>query len=195
MMIWGLADNKGNLQDAAPSDIAGDSTAHGPDKQVHVGISCVRCHGPFRGVQPIDGWVRGLEKDGIPLTTEDYRKADEVAFRYRQALEPLLEEGRQRYERACREATRGLGVADAATGYAAAFAAYDRPRRLEDAALDLGVTPQALVRALDSYRVRTQQLDLVLAGYLRKSPRAIPVIQYHEVFQTMASIVKSEKSP
>jgi hypothetical protein len=193
MMAWGLADNKGVLQDAAPPDIAGDSTAHGTDKQVHVGLSCVRCHGPHGGVQPIDGWIRGLEKDGLGLTTQDYHKADEVAFRYRQALEPLLEEGRQKYERACKKATKGLGVRDAAAGYGAAFAAYDAPKTLEDAARDLGVTPAVVVRALDDYRVRTQQLDPVLAGFLRRPSRSLPVTAYHEVYQTMAAIVKGAK--
>lgn len=188
LFAWGLANAAGELQDTAPDTIASDSTAHGTDRRVHAGLSCVRCHGPAGGVQPVDGWVRGLFRQGIPVQTPDYDKARELRQRYARDLDGPLEDGRRLYGRAVAQATGGMAVAQLATAYGTAFARYETSVTLERAAADVGLSPDQFRAMLETYRKTTGGLDLVAAGFLSK--RAIPVIAYHEVYPTLATIAK-----
>lgn len=188
LFAWGLANDKGELQDTAPDNIASDSTAHGTDRRVHAGLSCVRCHGPHSGVQPVDGWVRGLFRGGLPVQSPDYDKARELRQRYARDLEGPLEDGRRLFSRAVKEATGGMTAVELSAAYGEAFAAYDAPVTLERAAADVGLTPDRFRGMLDAHRKAAGQLDLVAAAFL--TSRRVPVAQYHEVFPQLATMAK-----
>lgn len=188
LFAWGLANAQGELQDTAPDTIASDSSAHGTDRRVHAGLSCVRCHGPHGGVQPVDGWVRGLFRDGLPVQSPDYDKAKELRQRYARDLEGPLEDGRRLYGRAVKEATGGMTVQELASAYGEIFARYDAPVSLERAAADVGLTSDQFRGMLDTYRRTTGGLDTVAAAFLTK--RAVPLTAYQEVFPTLATIAK-----
>ena len=55
--VMGLFNAAGKRQDVAPPNIASDSTSPFADRNVHVNLSCIRCH-TERAMQPIDDWVR-----------------------------------------------------------------------------------------------------------------------------------------
>ena len=187
---WGVANAKGELQDTAPDNIASDGFAHSSDRRVHAGLSCLRCHGPNGGVQPVDGWVRGLLRDGFTVQSPEYEKAKELRQRYLRDLDGPLEDGRRLYGRMVAEATGGMKVADLAVAYGEAFARYDAPVSLERAAADRRMTPTQLTQALESYRKTTGGLDLVIAGFLSKRKGGVPIRQYHESFSTLATITR-----
>ena len=224
IFAWGLFDDKGVRQDAAPDFIASDATAHGTDRRVHNNLSCVRCHAGSGGVQPVDGWARSLFTGALKLQSPDYEKLKDLRQKYLRDLEGPMEDSRRTYARAIAQATRvsnpaqlaaiitravapiagganpaeaaavieqavnGLRPAQAGAAYGDFFAAYDRPVSLERAARDLGVTPEKLTTALKASLLRTGSVDTVAASFLGVKPRGIPVLQYHEVVSTLATL-------
>lgn len=187
LLVWGLFDDKGARQDAAPDFIASDSTAHGTDRRVHAGLSCLRCHLPAAGINPVDGWARGLFQGNIRLQSPDYAKLKELRQKYLRDLDGAIEDSRRVYTRAI-AATAGMKPAELGVVYGEAFARYDGPVDLTRAAADVGLAPAALKTALEQYVKQTGGLDFVLTA-LMVGKRVRPD-QYHEVFATLATIAK-----
>ena len=180
MLVWGLFDDKGARQDSAPDFIASDSTSHGTDRRVHAGVSCIRCHLPNNGINPVDGWARNLFVGELKLQSPDYEKLRELRQKYLRDLEGPMEDSRRVYTRAILQAT-GLKPAELGVAYAEAFAGYDAPVTLERAARDAGMEPAAFQLALKSYLLKTGSVDTVAAAYLSKR-RAVPIRQYLEAY-------------
>ena len=188
MLAWGLFDDKGVRQDSAPDFIASDSTAPGTDRRVHTGISCMRCHLPNSGINPVDGWARNLFTGALKLQSPDYEKLRELRQKYLRDLEGPMDDSRRTYARAIAQATGGMKPAEAGVAYGDLFSAYDRAVSLERAARDIGTTPEKLTTALKASLLRTGSVDTVAASFLGAKPRGIPIHQYHEIISTLATL-------
>lgn len=192
--VWGLFDDKGQRQDAAPDFVASDATAHGTDRRVHVGMSCVRCHAPNGMVNPVDGWARNLFQGDLKLQSPDYEKLKELRQKYLRDLEGPLEDARRTYSRAILQAT-GMKPAEFGAAYGQAFAAYDSPVSLERAARDVGLTPEEFQKRLRAYLLKTGSVDTVSAAFLGARRGGIGTLQYHEQFSSMMLALRGLQQP
>lgn len=67
MLAYALFNAKGEFQDSVPEDIASDSTVPSSHKQLQPAISCIRCHGPFDGWQPLINDLPKLIAAGVDV--------------------------------------------------------------------------------------------------------------------------------
>ncbi len=180
--LWatGIFNQKGERQAAAPGNIASDNFSKSTDKQVHVNISCMRCHNDG-GLQSIDGWTRNLF-DGPPLKLQspDFKVQKTLRQQYARKLEPFLKADRDRYEAAIKECTGWTSLE-----YSVILAEYWQD--YEDAKVDLAwmaarlaVKPDFLKQCLLQYLQRTGEIDLVLAAFIKG--KQIKIRQAEEVF-------------
>jgi hypothetical protein len=66
--IFLLFDGNGGLQNSAPDDIVRDHTIPSPHPaRVQPAIGCIRCHGPFEGVQPFANDVQTMLKSRLDI--------------------------------------------------------------------------------------------------------------------------------
>lgn len=72
LFAYWLQNKAGVRQDVAPPDIASDKRSTSNDTQVHVMLSCVRCH--VEGLRPLDDWMRKVYAEGNSsgLSQKDY---------------------------------------------------------------------------------------------------------------------------
>jgi hypothetical protein len=129
--IFLLFDNKGNLQNSAPDDVVRDHTIPSPHPaRVQSAIGCIRCHGPFDGLQPFNNDVQKLlksylnifddfaSKESIPRTLE------RLAGLYTGDLQKVIRRGRDDYSDAVFQATLGLTVPAVSEGVANTYGSY-----------------------------------------------------------------------
>lgn len=192
LLAWLVAKADGKRQDFAPPEIAADATAPGPDRRVHVGVSCVRCHPT--GINDIDGWARNLFQAPVVLAAADPERLRELRRLYLSRLEPVIRQDRQQFAEAIREAN-GLTPSENAANYGRVFAGYDLASvDLARAARELGdVTPERLAQVLTEGLkgvpfAQVAQTDLVAAGLLRG--RGIPIRQWHELYPLLQQQLK-----
>lgn len=186
LIIWGLFSADGSRQDSAPDFIASDSTAHHTDRRVHVNLSCIRCHGPNDGVQPVDGWVRNLLGGQLRLQSPDPDLLRKLRAQYLRDLDGPIRQDRQRYAGAVAEATGGMKVAELARAYGAAYVAYDSPVDLDRAAAEVGLSPVEFRRRLDRRLKSSGTLDTVLSAFLMG--RSVPREQWAEAYAEAALV-------
>lgn len=185
-----LADAQGKLADAAPDFVASDSTTHSNDRRVHIGLSCVRCHGKHQGIIPLDGWVRGLYKKPLALQSPDYATAKYLSRLYFQEIEPVMDDDRRAYIRACQKATGGWDVKTASKEYGNAFARYDGDVTIERAAIELGVTPAQLQAAVRKKAQEGPEIDPLIGTFAADKPKAIPITVWRETYGAAAILMR-----
>lgn len=182
LFATGLFDAKeGARQNTAPPNIASDSTAPYTDRQVHVNLSCVRCHSNG-GMKDIDGWIRNVQN--MPpnaLGTTDPKQRKTLQQQYvRRRLEPFLDASRDRYNRALLEAT-GMKSEAYSLAYAKLWEAYaERPVTVERAARDLGCSVKQLQDAIER---AGEKREPMLAAFRLPKPATIPVVEWHRVYR------------
>jgi hypothetical protein len=190
--FW-LQNGKGERQDTAPDFIAGDGQATDTDRRVHIGLSCIRCH--VEGIRPINDWARQVYHGALSLQSPDYAKLVRLRQLYLSDLEGHVKADQEAYARALGRAC-GLKPAELARAYAAAWHAYaERDLGLEDAARELGCTPQQLVAALDAQLKATGRLDPVLAGLIQKPPVAVRREHFEELYGVLQSALRGIALP
>lgn len=186
LFATGIFNAEGQAQATAPDNIASDHSSRSNDRRVHTGISCVRCHSNG-GLQDIDGWVAGLLKAPLDLKSPDYDKSRQLRREYARNLQGTIDQGREIYERAIKEAS-GLSSKEYAAGLAELFEGYEDARvDLARAAADLGTTP-AKFRAAMEARLRAGTLDTVLAPLL--VGRSIPVRIFEDAVADAHAILR-----
>jgi hypothetical protein len=188
--VYFLSDAKGQRQDSAPDFIGPDSLAHSHDGRIHAGLSCVRCHGPNAGINPIDGWIRGLGKGKLGLQSPDYETYRELRRLYESKIEPVIGDSRRLYRRAVKEAN-GWGPEENAKRYSELFAREDDSVDGDRAADDLGVTKQRLLDVLDREVKVAGGLDTALAGFL--SGDSLPIDVWHDSYAQVQLLLKKHR--
>lgn len=195
--LTALFNAKGELQDFAPPDIAGDHRSRSNDKRVHVNVSCIRCH-PGGGLQDLDAWARNLAKPPLKLNVFDrdlYRGEEEAAKlrqQYLRKLEPAMQRARAIYEEAVLEAT-GLTSTEYAKRYAELWEEYeDAAVSTAYVAADVGLAEEELRDKLLAYLKATGNLDPVVAGWVLVGERQRPIgiRQYEEALPALYAAIR-----
>lgn len=190
-----LGNAKGERQDAAPDFIASDRHSKSRDKKVHINVSCVRCH-KQGGLQPIDGFVRGLNEPPLAVTSPDYEKFRQLRREYLKSMETQMELDKSLYTQAVKEAT-GWDTKTYAEKYAEYWERYeDAQIDLVWAAADLYTTP-AILKAVLLKRIQqgntnpeTGGVDFVLARLAQG--KLVEIRQYEEVHALALTILRGE---
>lgn len=184
-----LANDKGERQNAAPDSIASDSKSSSPDRRVHVGVSCVRCHVP--GIQPVDDWSRKVYTGDIQLGSPDYDRLRRLRQLYLSDLGRSIKRDQADYSEALTR-LNGLTSQANATAFARVHSAYaDADVTAAMFAADMGVKPGAFKAAMLEYAKR-KPLDPLLLGMVA---RDIPLRREHaeELFSVAQLIMAGAK--
>lgn len=193
--LWAMAlfASDGTRQDSVPDAIAHDKTTASNDGRLHVNLSCIRCHGPQAGIQPLEPWSRNLFAPPGPLRLQspDYETLKDLRQKYLRDMLVPMELDRQAYTRALFLAT-GMQPAKYTTAYAAFWSRYEDERvDAQRAAEEWGCAKEELVAALDAHLRATGSVDTVLAAFLRE--QTIKRRQFEEVYQLGAQILGGKK--
>jgi hypothetical protein len=191
---FALFASDGNRQDSAPDFIGHDSTTASNDGRIHVGLSCVRCHFPNGGVNPLDAWARNLLQPPLALQSPSADKMRELRQQYMRDLLGPMDDDRKTFARALHEATN-MTPKEYATMFGKCFAEYDGGVDLERAATDLGVAPSRLRSALDAQVRATGTTDTVLSTFLRpkEQQKLVKIRQWQEAYALAHVCLKSNE--
>ncbi len=103
----------GKLQRRVPEQIATNNVSHSNDKGIHMGVSCIICHGKG-GLKDIRPWFREVIETPIKADfrvrygVDAEKKEKELRQQYQSDLLDLFNGDRLRYEKAIFKATGGL---------------------------------------------------------------------------------------
>lgn len=165
-----LASNKdGTLQRIVPSEIACDKNAKGNDANIHVPLSCMRCH--LEVIRPFDCDGRKLYQKRIRLESPDYNKYLRLKQLYLGDIDAVVLNSQQRYAAAIKECN-GLTAAENAAAYAAFWDGYKVRLGPAEVALELGISKQRLLDVVNKY-IDIGLTDSVLAGLAQEPPVTI----------------------
>lgn len=152
-------------QDSAPDFIAGDSKSPSPDKRVHIGVSCVRCH--LEGTRPVADGARELYQGDTKLSSPDYKKFLELRRLYLSDLNETIDEAQKKYAKTLMR-LNGMTPAANANAYSKAHANYlDTSLTVKQFAIELGVSEEMLKKTMEEY-AKKQPLDPVLHKHILK---------------------------
>jgi hypothetical protein len=193
-----LCDADGKLQDSAPDRLGGDRTSRSNNLRIEVGLSCWRCHNNG-GMQPINDWIRNLFVDSpLPLIGPDLELVAKLRQQYLRPIEPRLQDGRDRHERAVKAAV-GMTHAEWVRLLDNVFHRYDSPVDIERAGRELGVKPDELIEALERYTKAqpTKTSDTILAIWRmpKARQRAIPLSSWVEEINVAEAAVRGFTLP
>jgi hypothetical protein len=170
----------GALQDSVPDTIAADRQSTSNDLRIHPMLSCVRCH--QEGLRPLDDWARKFYQGDIKLQAVEYEKLRRLRQLYLGDLDRWLRRDREDYGEALVR-TNGLSTAENARVLARAWQNYqDTPVSGEQLAAELGVSHDEMIAAFRKYAQATNNLDVILLGYIKQQTIAARREHIEEVF-------------
>ncbi len=194
-------DDKGVLQDAAPSDVGADTTSTSNDPDIHVYLSCVRCH---------DSGLRRLRDYGRELFTGDRRlvvREDDRKFqRFVQLYLRPLERHRVRdvleYTTTLKDVAADMDPSLLAELYREVWKRWhDDSVDLAQAAREIGtVTAEQLRAAITLYATPTDKgglgkiLPLSLLGFTDPKNRFVMLRSHYEEAYDAIHLVLEETS-
>lgn len=186
--MWGvgLFDDKGVRQDKAPDFVGYDHNAHSNDGAIHVGLSCFDCHSRTgdAGLQPIRNSIRNLYSLPQTLKSPDAVRATAVQQHYFQYVDGKMRRDREIFTEAVKQAN-GLTPQEDATLLRRYFAAYDAPVTVEQAAYELGVSSETMLKFFDAMRKHPKAgLDNVLGFFTldEKNREPVPRSQWNAAY-------------
>ena len=188
LFAYYLSNAQGVQANTAPDTVATDATSPTPDRRVHVGLGCVRCH--VEGIRPIDDYGRRTYTPPLALQSPDYAKFKRLQQLYIAELKKWVVRDQGDFAAAL-VATNGLTPAANAKVFASAWDAYqNRPLSGEDVARELGFDAKLVTAAVKRFAVATGSLDPVVAA-LAHEP-ALPVRREHfeEDFSLIQKVVR-----
>lgn len=189
--LWATAlfNNKGEIQDTAPPNIAQDSQpiAHN-NHQIYNNVSCIRCH-INGGMQDINDWVRNLPKQNLSILyggkKYDYNDLIRLRQQYERKLEPSLALDRKRYSDALLEIT-GLTPEKYAEGYIKVWD-YSNNVFVDSKYMeaDTGVSYNIIQNMLQD-RLKSKYVLPVLGPFVKNSPNnKMLLTKWKETYATM----------
>lgn len=188
LFAYGLFNGNGDRQDTAPDDIASDGQSTSPDRRVHAGLSCIRCH--VEGLRPLDDLARKLYRGSVQLRSPDYDKLRKLRQLYLSDF-PAQQAADNAAFAAAVKACNGLTTAENANLYRQAWESYaDLPVTPAVAARELGVDERRLLTCVRIYMEREAITDPIVAGFAQTP--TIPVRREHfeESYQTFQTIIQ-----
>lgn len=192
-MIFFLANAEGERQDSAPDFVGHDKTTTSNDGRIHIGLSCIRCHGQSTGINDIDYWARGLFQPPLKLIATDEEEFRKLRRQYLKTMEPHIEDDRRVYDRAVLQAT-GVGVQAWSRSYARAWKQYeDSPADAARAARDWGMEEAEFKKRLLMTLEKHGQVDTVLGAFIRG--KSIETDQYEEITPLVYMALKGYAVP
>lgn len=204
--LWAVlaCNNKGELQQTVPTEIAGDDTQTNNDKRIHVCLSCFRCH--TEGLKPVDDWGKKAYREAtdsklkgsVALASNDYKELLRLRQLYLSDMPEQLREDQEAYIRTLKK-LNGLTPKANAEGVRKVFQLYyDTPLDWKATARELGVKEEVWRKALTNYaarlKVERKILDPILGGLLAEESQPILRDQWEEVF-SIAQMILKEASP
>lgn len=189
LQAYYLADAQGNRQDAAPTDVAIDSTSY--DKTVRNGRSCMICHNT--GIHPIDDEIRRLtekltDADKVSLFTtikeEQYRLRDLFGSN----LDKPVKRDQDYYAEAVALATGGMTAEQNAAQFASFYDKYaEETLKLEDVARETALT----MDDLEKYIAKSN--DPHILGLTKKPIRPLRRDQWEQSFAGFMAIIYKQE--
>lgn len=187
LFAYWLQDGNGNRQDTAPDFIASDGRSTSPDRRVHVGLSCVRCH--VEGLRPVDDYARRLFREPVFLRSPDYDKLKRLRQLYLTDLPAQLAADNARFAASVR-LCNGLDVGENARVYAAVWEAYaDTPVDAGRAAAELGCTEQQLLEKVRAYAANNAIIDPVMAALAQQPPLTVRREHLEETYSQFQKVM------
>lgn len=206
------AANKGRkLVNAVPGTIATDRHSKSNDMQVHVNVSCRRCHSIMGEGERVDisDWGRRLLQPPIKLNVKEkvldpydfdalQRLEDkEIALReqYLRGMKGFLATDRLMADLKVKEAT-GLSSKEYGKRYSEFWEYYeDRVVTAEIVAKDLGITPAELRRKIDVGLKAGLEISPVVGNFVHEGAKFEPIgirqyEEHHGEFQALIRKVK-----
>jgi hypothetical protein len=186
-----LCDEKGNLQATAPDFIGADDSPgrSGRDARIHVGISCLRCHGAEDGLRSIDDWARRTLRLPLGVATKDYDEIVRLRRQYTSNLDRQLRKDREVFSEAVRDCVQ-MTVPELSRAYNRLYEGYWlRDVTVAQAARELGVTEERLIEAVKDYGKRYKTLPAVLAPFVADPPGTVRVEHWEEYQSVVNEIV------
>jgi hypothetical protein len=130
--IFALFANDGSLQDAAPDNIVKDHTVPAPHTgRVQSAISCIRCHGPFDGLQPFQNDVKKMMNGLLDIYGDNNSKRtvpetlERLAGLYSGDLTKPMNRSKDDYNSAVFSATLGMNVPIVSSTVSDIYAEYN----------------------------------------------------------------------
>jgi hypothetical protein len=187
LFAYWLQDSGGNRADTAPDFIASDRTATSPDRRVHAGLSCMRCH--VEGLRPLDDYARKLYRGNLELRSPEYDRLKRLRQLYLSDLPSQLAADNATFASAVK-ACNGLSVAENAALVSRAWEFYaDTPVPLSQAARELGCLERNLLSAVLEYVRHGGVVDPVMAAYAQTPAIAITRQHFEESFPQFQKIL------
>lgn len=188
---YGVANNKGQLVDSVPANIAADKTSRFQDTQVYGARNCITCHD--QGLRKIDDRVRKLSQKDIALfvteVVKDKKLADSVLSAFYPDLGVVLTHDISIYANAVKQ-VNGLTPSDNAALFERICHDYlEEFITPEVAAQESGYTVENMLAKLKVYK----NLDHSLVSFIQEPP--LPVSRLHwerRGFAQLMEILTSE---
>lgn len=185
--FW-LQNAEGERQDSAPDFIASDGMATGTDRRVSAGLSCIRCH--VEGIRPLNDWIRRVYSGPVQLASSDYETLKRLRRLYLSDLDGQVKRSQRNYAEVLKK-LNGLTPEANARAYAKVWDSYfETDLGVEEVAVELATTPEALTKALKAYASRGSA-DPILTGLLANPPAVIRREHFEEVYATAQTILRS----
>lgn len=175
MPAFFLGNNKGERQNKAPDDIVGgDRTGQGNDTQLHINLSCIRCH--FGSNKKEMGVKEVSFNKIVKLKSTDYQKYLELKRQYLRDIEGPIKVDRANYQAAIK-ASSGMEPFEYANQIQKIYARYDVVTPAS-AAAGLGITKEKMLERFRDYDTK-YGLDPVLS--ILMGGDSIGPVQWEEV--------------
>lgn len=130
--IFALFAGDGSLQDSAPDTIVKDHVVPAPyTARLQPAISCIRCHGPFDGLQPFENDVKKMMSGSLDIfgdtksTKSIPETLDRLAGLYAGDLTKPINRSKDDYSTAVFTATNGMSISAVSATVSEIYANYN----------------------------------------------------------------------
>lgn len=197
LFAYYLSSDKGDQQDKAPPEIGSDTSSTSNDGNIHIFLSCVRCH--VEGLRPLKDYGRKLFQGSTKLVVYDKEKFERLERLYLLPLQNDYDDDLAKYVRALIQLNGADWTpAKNANSYKQVWKTVnDDDVTLEVAVRELGggITKEKLVAALRGYASPPphglgQLVPNALLAFMKEEP--LPMLRDHweECYPVVMNAIK-----
>lgn len=189
--FW-LADGKGNRQNAAPDNIAGNTAHRDVDTRVHAGpLTCLTCHRTV--LHPIRDYAREvLARPPLKLQSPDPVADKRLRQLYLSDLEGRWKRDVEDYAAATVRASRGLSLEQLVRLFWVTGTRFDTKELIRLAEAGTGLTPEELARQYGrwwDYYEADRDLDRVSRGVGVPGERVLAALRAQQAAGTLDPVL------